>query len=177
MGPRATVVICMLAASLCRGTSARAQGDAPAPVQGVLAELKQMCEDAGGKPAASPGLLQVADLTGDGLADYVLDHGSFNCDGAASLFSGSGGSQMSVYVGMPGGQAKQAFTSGTFGVKLEKGSAPARLKILLSGELCGQKVTERMSRAEYKSCWRPVVWSPRSKAFALAPVSQIQPVQ
>lgn len=177
MGLREIAVSCMLVASMAIAAHARAQEAMPSSVQSAVTEMTQMCQDAGGKPVSSPSLLQVADLTGDGVLDYVLDQGSFNCDGAASLFSGSGGSQMFVYMGIPGGQAKQAFTSGTFGVKLEKGSRPAGLKVLVAGELCGQRLTDRMSRAEYKSCWRPVVWSARAKAFGFAPVSQITMVK
>lgn len=82
----------LLLAAASAGALAQApQKKLPAVVQQDLLEMTRMCRDAGGKPAKSPGLLQIADLTGDGLPDYVVDQGVFNCEGAASLFSGSGG--------------------------------------------------------------------------------------
>lgn len=177
MGPRASAVSCLLVGSMTIAEHARAQGEVPHAVQSAMAELTQMCQDAGGKPISSPNLLRVADLTGDDVPDYILDQGAFNCDGAASLFSGSGGSQMTIFVGMPGGKATQAFTSGTFGMKLDKDSTPARLTVIVGAELCGQRITASMARARYKSCWRPILWSASAKAFEFAPVGQIKPVQ
>lgn len=156
---------------------AQAQKKLPILVQKEIAEMVKMCKDAGAKPAKSPGLLTVADLTGDGLPDFVIDQAAFNCDGAASLFSGSGGSQMSVYVGTPDGQAFQAFAGGTFGVKVDKEAKPARLELVVGGQLCGQKVNAKMARADYKSCWRPVLWNAGSRKFDYAPLSQARPIQ
>lgn len=175
MGLRA--VQCFLVSFVALSASASAQDRLPTTVREAVAELTQMCTDAGGKHVPSKELLQMVDLTSDGVPDYVLDQGSFNCDGAASLFGGSGGFQMSVYRGMPGGQAVPAFSSGTFGVKVEQETSPAKLSIIVSGELCGQRITPTMSHAEYKACWRPVVWNARTKTFGFAPVSQTKPVQ
>lgn len=156
---------------------AQAAKKLPQVVQQALGEMMKDCKEAGGKPAKSPGLLTVADLTGDGLPDFVIDQGVFNCEGAASLFSGSGGSQMSVYVGTPNGQASAAFGAGAFGVKVDKDAKPARLLVMVGGPLCGQRVTAKTARSDMKSCWRPVVWDDRARKMQFAPVSQIQPVQ
>lgn len=149
----------------------------PLLVQKEVAGMMGMCKEVGGKPQPSPGLLLVADLSGDGLPDYVIDQSAFVCDGAASLFGGSGGSQVSAYVGTPDGQARQAFAGGTFGVQLNQGSQPATLELMVGGELCGQKVTAKMSRAEYKPCWRPLRWIASTRQLDFAPLSQIRPVQ
>lgn len=156
---------------------AQAAKKLPQVVQKVLGEMMKDCKEAGGKPAKSPGLLTVADLTGDGQPDFVIDQGAFNCDGAASLFSGSGGSAMSVYVGTPEGQATAAFDTGSFGVKVDKDSKPAKLSVMVGGPLCGQKVTPKTARSDMKSCWRPVVWDDKARKLQFAPLSQIQPVK
>lgn len=156
---------------------AQAAKKLPQVVQRDLGGMMKMCKDVGGKAAKSPGLLTVADLTGDGLPDFVIDQGAFNCDGAASLFSGSGGSHMAVYVGTADGQATAAFDSGSFGVKVDKDSKPAKLSVIVGGPLCGQKVTPKTARVDMKSCWRPVNWDAKSGKMQFAPVSQIQPVQ
>lgn len=156
---------------------AQAQKKLPVVVQKELAEMVKMCRDVGGKPMKSPGLLIIADLTGDGLPDFVINQGAFNCDGAASLYSGSGGSQMSVYVGTPDGQAFQAFSSGSFGVEVDKAVKPAKLKVVVGGQLCGQRITGNMPRSEYKSCWRPVDWNDKKRKLDFAPVSQVKFIQ
>ena len=153
---------------------AQAPRKLPLPVQKELSELVKACRDAGGKPAKSPGLLVVADLSGDGLPDYVLDQGSFNCEGAASLFSGSGGSHVAAYVGTPDGQAVQAFSTGSFGVKVDRAARPAQLRISVSGPMCGQRVTPKMPHSEYKACWRPVIWNVVTRKLEFAPVSQVE---
>ena len=157
--------------------AAQAPKKLPVAVQKEIAEMVTMCRDVGGKPMKSPDLLIVADLTGDGQPDYVIDQGVFNCEGAASLYSGSGGSQMSAYIGTPDGQAFQAFSSGSFGVKVDKEAKPAKLHVVVGGPLCGQKVTPKTSRSDYKSCWRPVDWNAKSQKMDFAPVSQVKFIQ
>ena len=171
------LIACLATVTACSTALAQAQKKLPLSVQKELGEMMQMCKDAGGKALRSPGLLTIIDLSGDQLPDFVVDQASFVCEGAASLFGGSGGSQVTVYVGKPDGQASQAFSSGTFGVKVDKDSKPAKLMLVVSGPMCGQKVTPKTSRSDYKSCWRPVVWNSGKKAFDYAPLSQITPVQ
>lgn len=173
----ARVATCIALIFIAGLAMSQTQKKLPIAVQKDLAEMVKMCKDVGGKPMKSPDLLQIADLTGDGLPDFVVDQGVFNCNGAASLFSGSGGSQMSVYVGTPDGQAFQAFSSGSFGVKVDKTSKPAKLQVLVGGAMCGQRITANMSRSDHKSCWRPVIWDTKRKKMDFAPVSHVQFIQ
>lgn len=43
--------------------------------------------------------LSQADLTGDGAANWILDHAHLQCSSAASLFCGTGGCSLSLIVG------------------------------------------------------------------------------
>ena len=158
------------------GAVAQSQNKLPALVQTELAQMMKACKDASGKPGKSPGLLTIADFTGDGVQDFVIYQGLFNCEGAASLFSlgAQGGGQVIVYVGTTNGQAAQAFNEGALDVKINKDIKPAKLHVMNRGELCGQKITAKMSRSEYKGCWRPLLWNERSKRLEYAPLSQIQ---
>jgi hypothetical protein len=151
----------------------QAQETLPVAVQKEIAEIATMCLDLGGKPMKSPELVLVADLTGDEVPDYVIDQGAFNCEGATSLFSGSGGSQMSAYVGSPGGHAFRAFSSGSFDLKLNSQRRTAKLYLAVAGPMCGQRVTPKISRSEHKSCWRPVNWNAKNRKMEFAPVSQV----
>ena len=144
----------------------------PAPVKAHIADMRAQCKDVGGRPERSPRLLQTADITGDSRADYVINEGEFDCDGAASHFSGgSGGASVSVYVSDAAGSAKQAFTHGVSGVYLERSGQTARVWLGVGGPLCGQ--TQFRSRAEAEVCWRPLQWKGGKLDFA--PVSQKRP--
>lgn len=171
------LLACVALGAASSSALAQGQGRLPMAVQKEIAEMVKMCKDVGGKPTKSPGLLTVADLTGDNVPDFVLDQSAFVCDGAASLFAGSGGSQVSVYIGTPDGQATQVFASGTFGVKVDKSSRPAKVQIIVGGPLCGQNVTPKTPSSAFKSCWRPLLWDASKKKLDYAPLSQIQPVQ
>ncbi len=155
---------------------AQAPSKFPAAVQQHLTSMAKMCRESGGIPVNAPEAVQVADLTGDGVTDYVINEGAYNCQGAASLFSGSGGSQMSVYVSTPDGRAAKAFESGAFDVKLDNASAPVKVLVMVGGQLCGQRITPNMSRSDYKGCWRPIDWDAKSRKMQFAPVSRVRPV-
>lgn len=163
---------------LCVGAvDAQAPKKLPSAVQKEVGEMAKMCREVGGKPAKSPELLTVADLTGDGVPDYVIDQAGFRCDGAASLFSSAGGSQVSAYVGTADGQAFQAFSTAAFGVQIDQGSRPARLQVIVGGPMCGQRVAANTPRAALKSCWRPVDWNAKVRKLQFAPVSQVRWIQ
>ena len=79
-----------------------------------------------------------ADLNGDGKEDFVLDTGSVNCDGAASIY-GDREKWVGVYVGDGKGGATSAFIDSVYGVTIEGTGSAARLWLTVSGEQCGKK--------------------------------------
>lgn len=163
-----------LAPDLARA-QAREVSKPPRPVAQALAEMDQLCRDNDGKPAPSPGLLSRLDLNGDGRPDYALDQGAYVCDGAASLFSGSGGSQLLVWVSTDGPEGwLKAYEGALFELKAEHKPQP-RLLLAVSGAACGQKLKPSTSHAAESSCWRPLKWNPQMKALQLAPLSEIRP--
>lgn len=153
---------------------AQAPQATPAVVRDALSEMSQDCRDAGGVPKKAPKLLVIAELTKDAWPDYIINQGAFNCEGAASLFSGSGGSEVSIYVGTPDGQAFPAFSSGALDVRIDRTTMPNRLQLLVGGPLCGEQAIPARSRSALTSCWRPVVWNFDKKKMEWAPLSQIQ---
>ena len=75
----------------------------------VLQDLKATaaeCTDAGGV-AQTGNAVKRADLNADGKEDYVLDVGSIQCDGAASIY-GDRDKSVTVYVGDGTGGARSA---------------------------------------------------------------------
>jgi hypothetical protein len=79
----------------------------PKDVAAHIAEMDKQCRDSGGQPDRSrafkssfnvdpAGLVERAFAKG-GTEVWVLDEGKYQCDGASSLFSGSGGAQVIVF--------------------------------------------------------------------------------
>jgi len=143
----------------------------PAPVRAVIDEMKAECRSSGGKPGASPGLLSQVDLNGDGRADYVIDAAAFECEGAASLFTGSGGSSVQVFAATADGSAAPVFEHGAMGSRVEQGE----LWLAVGGPLCGQKVTDTTPHSEMQACWRPLRWNAGRRTLDFAPLSRARP--
>lgn len=142
----------------------------PAPVRAAIDALNAECQGAGGRPGASPGLLSSVDLNGDGRSDYVIDTGAFDCEGAASLFAGTGGS-VEVFIATAAGGATRAFEHGAAGVRVAQG----KVWLAVSGPLCGQKTGDDTPRSEMQACWRPLHWDAAHRKLDFAPPSSAQP--
>lgn len=83
------------------------------PAEDVLAQAAADCAAfENGQFTADPEAVQDIDLTGDGLAETIIDAGRFHCSSAASLYGGSGGTWLTV---IAGGEARQ-FLAEAWGV-------------------------------------------------------------
>lgn len=150
----------------------------PEVVQRKVGEMIETCKGVGAVPGDSPELVIPVDLTGDDILDYVIDEAAFVCDGAASLYGGgSGGSQMEIYAGTADGGATPVFGHGNFGVDIDRATSPVQVLLGVGGELCGQKITAQMSRADYEGCRRPLAWDAARQTFDFAPLSTIRPLE
>ncbi|WP_227817530.1 hypothetical protein [Nitrogeniibacter aestuarii] len=147
----------------------------PLQVKSKVQEMIRACQAVGAQPDRSPELIHAADLTNDGIDDFVVNEGGFVCKGAASLFSGSGGSQATVFVSRGDGQASDVFSAGHGGVQIDRSTTPATALLMVGGPLCGQK--KAVSRAEATFCWRPLLWNAKTRTMDFAPVAQIRPVR
>jgi hypothetical protein len=146
----------------------------PAILLDQLAELDRMCREAGGTPRDAPALVRAADHNGDGAADYVVDVGAYECEGAASLFGGTAGSPVVVYASLPGGAFKAGYDDYAYGVEIEPGP-PARAWIALGGRPCGQQGT--VIHATMLACSRALVWNAAAQLFAYAPLAEARPIR
>lgn len=70
-----------------------------ASVDSILSEAAAMCAEQGNGVFSSEGAVRSLDVTGDGQPDTLVDEGLFTCTTAASLYGGSGGSMIHVFVG------------------------------------------------------------------------------
>jgi hypothetical protein len=115
----------------------------PASVAADLKSIAEQCTDVGGKTRTDDAVQRV-DLNGDGKEEYVLDVGSIQCDGAASVY----------------------------GAKLEGTGASAKLWLTVSAEHCGKPMPKNFASESF--CDRAVAWNAKARMFEYAPVSTVR---
>lgn len=145
----------------------------PVAVAKDLKENVTLCTDAGGKANTDAAVKRV-DLNGDGREDYVLDVGSINCDGAASIY-GDREKAVMVYVSDAAGGAKNAFTGMHYAVRLEGTGPAAKLWLTTSGADCGKKPAADFASESF--CERYIVWNAKTQKFDYAPVSTVKMIE
>ncbi len=164
----------IVAIAVCFGTfvtSAFAtQSRLPDAVAADLRAVAAECVEAGGKALADKAVVS-ADLKGDGKQDYVLDVGSIQCDGAASIY-GDRDKMVNVYVGDGANGAVKAFSDMSYGVRVENAGANTKLWLTLMGEQCGKKPARDFASEHF--CDRALAWNPAAKKFDFAPVSTVK---
>jgi hypothetical protein len=165
MGRGVTVALAIAAVVLLCGAS---PDNLPAEVAAHIKDMTEACKQADGIPQPDP-FVEHGNLA-DGLEFWAINEGAFRCDGAASLFSGSGGSQVVVYLSLPKGHAKQVFARGAEGMAIERTGHSAKLWVGVGGPLCGQKGNP--THAEAISCDRPLRWDANAQKLDFAPLSQ-----
>jgi hypothetical protein len=159
--------------SILTVSAGSAETRVPAPVAKELEETATICTEAGGKPKTA-GAVKRTDLNGDGKEDFVLDVGSIDCEGAASVY-GDREKGVSVYAGDGAGGAAQAFSDSAYGMKIEGSGAKAKLWLTLSDPECGRRKGADFASASF--CERPVQWNAKTGKFELAPLSTVRMVQ
>jgi hypothetical protein len=145
----------------------------PAAVAKDLKAIEDQCREVGGKPSTANAVKR-ADLNGDGKDDFVLDVGSVNCDGAASVY-GDREKGVSVYAGDGKGGAALAFSDMAYGVKIEGIPPATKLWLTVSGAQCGKKPAPDFASESF--CERPLAWNANTRKFDYAPVSTVKMVQ
>lgn len=150
----------------------------PAEVLRYIGGFDQICRQAGGVPGNHGDLVQVVDLTGDGVADYVVDIHSYNClEAAGAVSAGRDGMAVAIFVGGSGGSATKVFEAITDGATLDRSGARSRLYVDVGGVDCGQQNASTLPYTDWTFCSRPLDWNAGKKTFQFAPLSQARPVE
>lgn len=145
----------------------------PAAVAATLKSIAATCTEVGGKPMTARVVKRI-DLNGDGKEDFVVDVGSADCDGAASIY-GDREKGVSVYAGDGLGNASEAFSDFVYGVTIEGTGPAAKLWLTVSGESCGKKPAADFASENF--CDRAIVWDVKTKKFDYAAVSTVRMIQ
>lgn len=141
---------------------------APEEVVAHMRSMADACKEAGGKPLSHK-FVERSNLA-EGLDFWIIEEGAFQCDGAASIFCGSGGCQVAVYLGLPNSHAKQVFLQGAHGIAVERSETSAKLWLGVGGSLCGQN--ENPTHAGSIRCDRPLRWDANAQMLEFAPLSE-----
>ena len=170
-------ITCVATAGICLAADApsgpAAAPELPAAVATDLRSVADQCTEVGGKPLTADAVKR-ADLTGDGADDFVLDVGSVNCDGAASVY-GDREKGVTVYAGDGKGGATSAFNDGVYGARIEATGSASSLWLTVSGERCGKAPAQDFASENF--CDRAIVWNAGTQKFDYAPVATVRMIE
>ncbi|MGE3744370.1 MAG: hypothetical protein AB7G25_01420 [Sphingomonadaceae bacterium] len=133
-------VLCIAAllsvvSSLPAPVEAKARPPLPAVVLTHMNGLDARCTAAGGKPGDGRYVI-AQDFTGNGLIDYLLSEGDFNCTGRSELFRKDGQARVDIFVTDRAGTARRVYSDTLMAYRVLAGR-PARVQIARKGALCG----------------------------------------
>lgn len=140
----------------------------PEEVAAYVKGMTDLCRQVKGEPLSAPTVEHGRFAAG--LEFWTINEGTLQCKGAESLYSGSHGSGVAVYVSAPNGQAKEAFVQGAYGVTIEHTGDYAKIWIAVAGQLCGQQGDP--STAELVFCERALSWNIEGQKLDFAPLSE-----
>lgn len=170
-------ICCSIAAAIAHAATptqkSTTQAKLPPLVVASLKYLDDTCREVGGKPL-NGNVVKRADLNADGKEDFIVDVGSANCDGAASIY-GDREKGVAVYVGDGMGGATEAFSDSVYGATIEGAGAAAKLWLTVSAQQCGKKPAADFASENF--CDRALVWNAQTKKFQYAPMSTVRMLQ
>lgn len=118
--------------------SAAAAQSHPPELQAVIEDARQECKDADGRDVTfGPKAVRKIELTGDRRDDYIVDLHGAECDGAASLYCGTGGCNVSILVARRDGSFVTVFDGRAHSYDILSGRGPRKLRFHLHGSFCG----------------------------------------
>lgn len=142
----------------------------PETVDAHIRDMVDACKRAAGKPVSDP-TVEHGHLAAE-LEFWAINEATFQCEDAASYFSGSGGAQVLVYLSVDGGPATQAFTHGAYAMTIEHVGDLSRIWLGVGGQVCGQ--AGRPTHAQAIHCDRPLNWDARARTLDFAPLADIR---
>ena len=110
--------------------------DLPPEVAAHLAEMDDVCKVVG-TPVERPHV-EHGYLGSDRLEIWAIDEGQYYCDGAASLYSGTAGSAVVVFMRLPDNHIKKVYDIFVYGMRLEHTGTSDTLWVNVAGKICGQ---------------------------------------
>ena len=122
-------------------------GNLPKEVQAAIDDNKKTC---GEEVKLNPAFISEKDVNGDGVKDYVLDYGEFECGGSVSYFCGTGGCLTQVFVSLSNGGYVKVLDQNVRDIKFRNVRGQPAIALDLHGSACG--------KVGAAACRRTLVW-------------------
>lgn len=107
----------------------------PAVVLTHMNSLDSRCTAAGGRPGNGRYVI-AQDFTGDGLLDYLLSEGDYDCTGRPGLFRQNGEARVDIFVTDRTNNARRVYSDTLAAYRVLAGR-PAKVQIARKGAACG----------------------------------------
>lgn len=115
----------------------------PPEVAAELEDARRTCSDAEGKGVTfGKEAVRRLDLTGDGRDDYIVDLNDAECDGASSVYCGTGGCDFVIFVAKPDGTLTRVFAQRALRYDVLPDRGSRRIRFHLHGGFCGRAGAE-----------------------------------
>ena len=122
---------------------AASESNYPREVEAVLNQARAGCKDAGGSAVTfGPETVKKLALSGHGARDYVVDLQYAACDGAASLYCGTGGCDVLILVARPDGSLVTVFDNHAHNYEILPGRGARKIRFQIHGSFCGKHGSE-----------------------------------
>jgi hypothetical protein len=152
-------VLSILASALATPAAGRTPHHPAAVAQKIVA-METACRVAGGRPGGGTYIF-VHDFSGDGVNDFLISEGNFNCIGKPEAFRAGGKAVVEIYV-TSGADAFRGFYEVLRGYRILD-TRPRAVQIVRDGAACG--------RAQSATCTVTLRWDPPSRKFTAASAS------
>lgn len=153
--------VALLAAAAVAAAPASAQTPRPPPtVAQKITVMNTACGVAGGRPGGGAYIF-VYDFTGDGVNDYLLSEGNYNCIGKPSAFRANGKAVVEIYVAN-GADAPRGFYEVVRGYRILDGR-PRSVQVVREGAACGP--------GAQGACTVTLRWDAASRRFVTGPAT------
>jgi hypothetical protein len=152
------IAFALLTTAVVVAAPAVAEAARPPPaVAQKIAVMDTACGVVGGRPGGGAYIF-VYDFTGDGVNDYLLSEGNYNCVGAPNAFRANGKAAVEIYVAK-GPDAPRAFHEVVRGYRIIDGR-PRTVQVVREGPACRPTVQI--------ACTVPLLWNRTSRRFVAA---------
>jgi hypothetical protein len=113
----------------------------PAEIRKSFDAATKECHEADeGKVTFAPDTVRAVDLTGDGRQDFIVSLENAKCSSFASIYCGTGGCPLDIYVALPDGTYRSVFSQQARGYKIlpAQGKGPRTIRFDMHGGFCGK---------------------------------------
>jgi hypothetical protein len=142
----------------------------PPAVVKEMDDLAESCRGFGGEPGDGHEAVKRGDFNNDGIADYVIYVGDYNCDGAASAMAPTAarGATAILYLGSPNGALTRVWAGDVWGTKVGQQNSRDVLLVDVAGADC-RAAKSAKDIASMEQCARAVRFDDKKKVWKLAP--------